>query len=567
MKRVYRLLDGFRFPLFVFFLVSFSLGVVATLRSYAVKTLIDAFESHQNVRYYILFYLFALFFQESIWLTRNYLDDFIRPYLKANINNNLFNKLVHYDDFFYQNQNSSSILNAMRNVVQGVDEVMDIVKGFLGTIGLLISSAIAFYSINYDFFKILLIWFAFSIVVQTIFSVICYKKSVLAFKYKEQYSFFIGDVFNNIATAQIFDGIEHEKKNVNDYGNKVADAEFSREIFFSFVALFQTVSFFIVMIFFAFKSYDLFSKGLLTAGTLPMFLDLSQTIYYYLNEWAEKLGDLIEAKSSIDDGLNLIEQDGFVYKKSSYLLKNDGLSFEKPEIVLDNIAYKYPNTESGYDFCMKEKIVIPYGSTVAIVGPSGGGKTTLFKLMLRVLNLNKGKILINNQDISDINIQLLRSLISFVPQNYGLFKRSIEENIKYGSFDLNHKDVENAAKDAKIHSFIETCEGSYGTIVDQDQSFSGGQKQRIMIARGLCRNAKIFLFDESTSALDVKTESDVLENINDIEGTKFIIAHRLRTIEKADLILFVDNGEIVEKGTHEQLMNKQGKYYSLVKML
>lgn len=206
------------------------------------------------------------------------------------------------------------------------------------------------------------------------------------------------------------------------------------------------------------------------------------------------------------------------------------------------------------------------GQKIAIVGPTGAGKTTIVKLLMRFYDVNSGKILIDGHNIKDFERGNLRSMFGMVLQDTWLFGGSIKDNIKYGKPDATDSEVIEAAKAAHVHHFIKTLPNSYDMILNEESSnISQGQKQLLTIARVILADPKILILDEATSSIDTRTEEQIQSAMDNLmKGrTSFIIAHRLSTIKNADLILVMNQGDIVEQGTHEELLEKQGFYADL----
>ena len=236
--------------------------------------------------------------------------------------------------------------------------------------------------------------------------------------------------------------------------------------------------------------------------------------------------------------------------------------------IRGNVEFK--DVKFGYD---EDKVVIhdfnakvKQGQKIAIVGPTGAGKTTMVKLLMRFYDVNSGKILIDGHNIKDFKRSDLRSLFGMVLQDTWLFNGTIADNIRYGKLDADIEEVKNAARSASVHHFIKTLPDNYNMVLNEESdNISGGQKQLLTIARVILADPKILILDEATSSVDTRTEILIQQAMDKLmEGrTSFIIAHRLSTIKNADLILVMDNGDIVEQGSHEELLKKNGFYAKL----
>ena len=252
--------------------------------------------------------------------------------------------------------------------------------------------------------------------------------------------------------------------------------------------------------------------------------------------------------------------------KETKPLINDGNTFMKE--LKESIRFENLNFEYVSDFpVLKDvNIEIVKGKTTAIVGSTGSGKSTLIKLILRFYEKNSGKIFFDNNEIESLVIDSLRSKIGLVSQDVFLFEGTVFENIAYGNIDASTEDVWNAARLSESDKFISELPNQENTIVgERGQKLSGGQRQRISIARAILKNPEILILDEATSAVDNETEAAIQESLETLkEGrTVIAIAHRLSTIRNADLIYVLESGEIVEYGTHDQLLNNQGVYAKL----
>jgi subfamily B ATP-binding cassette protein MsbA len=262
----------------------------------------------------------------------------------------------------------------------------------------------------------------------------------------------------------------------------------------------------------------------------------------------ERVLALIDEKPLIVDAPNAVVVDHF----------EDSIQFE-------NISFAY----NEKNVLNNVNLTIPKGKSVALVGPSGGGKSTLMDLIPRFIEPQSGRVLIDGQDIKSLKSDSLRGLMGFVNQESILFNDSIYSNIAFGKPGTTLAEVEAAAKIANAHEFILTTENGYQTnIGDRGSKLSGGQKQRICIARAVLSNPPIMLLDEATSALDTESEKLVQDALNNLmkNRTSLIIAHRLSTIQNADIIIVLEAGQVVEQGGHQQLMAKNGLYKKLIDM-
>jgi ATP-binding cassette subfamily B protein len=298
------------------------------------------------------------------------------------------------------------------------------------------------------------------------------------------------------------------------------------------------------------------SRGLASAGDVVFVstllaqlfrpLDLLGMVYRTIRQGALDMAamfDLIDTPASVVD-----------------VADAPALAVSAGHVRFENVSFGY---DAGRPILRDLELDVPAGSTLAVVGPSGAGKSTLARLLYRFYDLTGGRITVDGQDIAQVRQASLRAAIGIVPQDTVLFNDTIGYNIAYGREGAEMPEVEAAAKGAAIAGFIERQPLGYATRVgERGLKLSGGEKQRVAIARTLLKNPPILILDEATSALDSRTEADILDTLEAIERgrTTIVIAHRLSTVVHADQIVVLEAGRIIEKGTHGELLRREGVY-------
>lgn len=322
-------------------------------------------------------------------------------------------------------------------------------------------------------------------------------------------------------------------------------------------------------------------EGKITGGELIAFSFYAIMVANSVGAVSEVLGDLQRAAGATERLMELLLseseiQDSLTPTPISKILKitevnhssNGSSKRNGLKINLENLSFSYPS-RPDHQALKGIDLEIPANKTTALVGPSGGGKSTLFELILRFYDPTKGRILIEGLDLKDLTLKDLRSLIGFVPQQPILFSGSLRENIAYGKPNASFEEIQKAAKNAYVTEFLNQLPDGYESNLGHlGTRLSGGQKQRIAIARAILRNPRILLLDEATSALDSESEQMIQRALDFLvkERTTIMIAHRLSTVVKSDQIVVIKEGEIESVGTHDELMKKSELYERLAKL-
>lgn len=321
-----------------------------------------------------------------------------------------------------------------------------------------------------------------------------------------------------------------------------------------------------VMFFILWRGAKMVEAGTMPPGDLVTFITLSAFIGGSIAGLSNLYTQLVRAIGATERIAEILEIDSELNVEDGQSAITEALT---GDITYENVHFQYPSRPDvpvlkGID------LKIEGGKTVALVGSSGSGKSTIVQLLMQFYPIHKGKITVNGSDIYDYNISELRKNIAIVPQEVILFGGTIRENIEYGKPGSSDEDIKEAARQANALEFIQKFPEGFDTIVgDRGIKLSGGQRQRIAIARAILRNPSILLLDEATSSLDAESEKVVQDALNNLmKGrTSIVIAHRLATIREADCIYVLDNGQIVEQGTHDELSNKEnGAYNALAKL-
>ncbi len=484
------------------------------------------------------------------------------PKIKSDIAGTMHHYLSQHSYRYFGEHFSGSLSKKIFDLVTGVESLIQILvhKILPPALAVLISSAIL-YTVNPFFCLTLLIW-AFAYVV---FAYTMSKKSEqLAYDLSEAGNSMNGklvDSIVNIMSAKLFANVKHEEQVLfNSIDNLMAK---DRALQWYLLKSYFKQGLWIFLLVSAMLGGLIYGRlhNMVTIGDFALILTLSFTIAESIFNMGEEILRFAKEAGNCRQALNIIVEPHEIQDKPNA----NELKVTQGKIVFDQVQFQYQGTNPLFE---NKTVAIEPGQKVGLVGHSGGGKSTFVNLILRLFDVNQGRILIDDQDIKEVTQTSLRRNIGMIPQDPSLFHRSLLENIQYGRVDATFDEVIHAAKNAHADEFIANLTQGYESLVgERGVKLSGGQRQRIAIARAFLKNAPILILDEATSQLDSVTEQYIQESLWELmqNKTTIVIAHRLSTLLHMDRILVFDKGKIIEDGTHQELLAKNGMYSMLWK--
>ena len=487
----------------------------------------------------------------------------LAPALRKRVRATLYHYLQNHSQRYFMGNFAGALANRVAEVSMSVNHLLwTIMFDFLPITITFAVSLTLLYGAHESLAVALASWISVYIFVSFILASKCRKYAKDFASARSAVSGKIVDAVTNIMNTRMFAHMGYERKNLDEhltYEVKMARRQFW---FMEIMRWFQFTAALGLMILMMLTALNVWTKGEITVGEFAMVMSLALMLIEQARGLARRFLEFFEYLGNINDGVNIIVQPHEVIDTQ----EAKAMTVTKGEIDFDDVCFSYTDGQKVFN-CLNVKI--PAGQKVGLVGFSGAGKSTFVNLILRFFEANSGSVNVDGQNVSTHTQDSLREGIAMIPQDPILFHRSLMENIRYGRLDATDEEVIEAAKLAKAHDFIERTPEGYNALVgERGIKLSGGQRQRIAIARAFIRNAPILIMDEATSSLDSVTEKDIQDSLNTLmeDKTVVVVAHRLSTIANMDRILVFDNGEIIEDGSHKELLNKKGHYAKLWSM-
>ena len=546
------------------FFIAFYWGVNNSLSPYVLKIIIDKvalFDTDKSavfstVKPYVIFYI-ILWIAIAIDMR---LLDWVRlkffPNIRYDIVNKMFSYLNKHSHRYFQNNFAGSISNKISDMTSGAITILSTMDdAFAQCVGLCIA-IITMLIVHPIFALILLGWaIAFILIAVYFFNPIHHLSSIFATS-KTTLVGKLVDSIGNVTNMRLFGRSTYENKLIQEAALVTVDKDRAMQRTILKMRIYWDISIVVLISLNMYMLLYMYGKNQVSVGDFSFIISLSINIFYNLWYLAGQFVVFAEELGKCKQALTIVTSPHEIDDKPSA----KPLVVTQGQIQFNEVTFHY---DEGAHLFKNKNVQIEPGQKIGLVGLSGSGKSTFANLILRLFDVESGKILIDGQNISEVSQDSLRENIAMIPQDISLFHRTLFENIRYGRITASDADVIEASKRAHCHEFITQLTHGYESLVgERGIKLSGGQRQRIAIARAMLKNAPILILDEATSALDSVTEKLIQDSLHVLmEGrTTIVIAHRLSTLSEMDRILVFENGQIIEDGSHQDLINAHGHY-------
>lgn len=506
--------------------------------------------------------LFAALVAAEVVFTRSAAGCHIHvlPLQRRRVTHTVYAYLQQHSHRFVNNEFAGALAHRVSEVALGVNQTLSILLFDLIPLAVTLSLAtVLLWSASGLLAGFMLGW-------SLLFISVCYLLAKRSHPLAQQYSFArstsngkVVDAVSNLTNIRLFARHPFEYDYLGDYLDREVAAAYRSFNYMERIRWFQSISGMLLKVGILLMALYLWHGQYIDIATFVMATSLSLLIINDVASLSRRFLEFFEATGNIANGVRTLIRPHEVVDKPGA----GTLQVQRGEVAFRDVSFGYSPGKPIFEHL---DLVIPAGQRVGLVGSSGSGKSTLLNLLLRLYDVNHGQVLIDGVDVRDVTQHSLHQQIGLIPQEPGLFHRSIRENIHYGRLEASRDELEAAIHRAGARDFIESMEQGYDSLVgERGVKLSGGQRQRIAIARVLLKNAPILVMDEATSSLDSITERFIQDKLDEImeHKTVIVVAHRLSTVAHLDRIIVFDKGRVVEDGSHAELLGKRGYYYRL----
>ncbi|MDP3981939.1 MAG: ABC transporter ATP-binding protein [bacterium] len=491
----------------------------------------------------------------------DYAMTYSQSHILKDLSDEAFSRIENHSYEFFSNTFAGTLIAKARRYVRAFEDIHDniVFTVWMNGLSLLFGIAVlSYFSLLLG--AIFLVWLLLYIGLTALFVKKKVQKDMLEAEANSQTTGVLSDAITNMLNIKMFASQEREAlyfANVTDIEEKRRrDAWYFQNLQFLFQSSFIDFFEFIAM----FAAVYLWINGTISAGTIVLMQIYVLSSFHIVWNLGRNFSRIMRAFAEAQEMVDIFEKNPTVQDPN----QPEHCVIQAGDIRIENVSFSYG--EEGNSVFQGVSLHITPGEKVGLVGPSGAGKTTITKLLLRFADVQDGRILIDGQDIKKITQDDLRSCIAYVPQDPILFHRTLRENIAYAKPTATTEEIIDVAKRSRAHEFITLLPKGYDTYVgERGIKLSGGERQRVAIARAMLKDVPILILDEATSSLDSLSEKHIQEAFEELmKGrTTIVIAHRLGTIQKMDRIVVFDEGAIIEEGSHQELLARKGLYYRL----
>lgn len=551
----------FKYTILIQIIVAFAWSIDTSVRPYIFKKIVDSVQFYdgnfEDITFFCSIYICMAIVMVALYRIWDLTIVYFNSPLKRHIIDVLTQKTLLHSHSFFSNNFAGAIANKIKDVGSNTPDLIQLLiermlAHFLGVV----FSVIVISKAGIEFAIYLALWIIIFSSGSMILSKSARDLSHIASESRSKITGLLVDIFSNISSIRLFSNRLFETTSFRKHLDLWGIDDRKRDLCFIKIFIFQGLSFLIYQSISIYFIIQKFKTGGITAGDFVLIFTINNHVIDVLWSLSTDVSKVVEYHGNISQGLSVVLTPLEIVDKKGA----KDLSIKNPSILFDKVSFHYKGAIGL--FYNKSVEILSY-QKVGLVGYSGSGKSSFVNLILRMYDINSGKILIDGQNIANCTQESLRRNISTIPQEPMLFHRTLMENIRYGKLDATDTEVMEAAEKACAHEFIIELPDGYDSLVgERGVKLSGGQRQRIAIARAILQNAPILILDEATSQLDSITEKNIQSSLVSLmhKKTTIVIAHRLSTLLNMDRILVFDKGQIVQDGTHQDLLRSDGLY-------